>query len=535
MLPLNGLGSVLLLTKTQFSRTIAGNSHNFFMPKTRKQSKPKGTETNEPVRISFVAPKPDRHFFDWRFFTTLIVLVGLSLGFAGFSRVVDPSKGQPAIGSETLSIFEHIGRLVQNQDQPLRGEKEDRINILLLGIGGAGHDGAYLADTIILISLKPSTGQLAMLSIPRDFYVPIPGYERRKINNANAFGRQDDYPGGGEQLTADILSQIFQIDIPYYARVDFAGFKKLIDDLGGVTVNVDKSFVDTQYPTEDYGYQTISFKAGTQAMDGEIALKFVRSRKSTSDFDRSRRQQQVLVAVRQKALSFGTLLNPIRISDVLSDLGAHTKTNLELWEMIRLAGFIEELNTDTIINRVLDSGPASPLMADSTPDGAYILRPKAGWDDWSDLRAISKGLFDTSDKQEADKPTLVIQNGTTEVGLADKVSAVFKKAGYTILEIENAKTRTQPVTQIFDLTNRQKPKQLIELRSRIPKAELVSNVPIYLTPDDLLSSDLSEPVSQVKFSASDERPDFIIVLGNDGVAKTLLTPVRSTKTKKSTP
>jgi LCP family protein required for cell wall assembly len=503
------------------------------MPKTRKQPKRRIAQTNGPTKVSIIAPPPDRHFFDWRFFTTLIVLVGLSLSFAGFSRVIDPTKNDPAVGSRTLSIFEHIGRLVENQDQPLRGETSDRINILLLGIGGAGHDGAYLADTIILVSLKPSTGQLAMLSIPRDFYVPIPGYDHRKINNANAFGRQDNYPGGGEQLTADILSQILQIDIAYYARADFVGFKKLIDDLGGVTVDVEKSFVDTQYPTENYGYQTISFKAGTQAMNGDTALKFVRSRKSTSDFDRSKRQQQVLVAVRQKALSFGTLLNPVRISDVLSDLGAHTKTNLELWEMIRLAGFIEELDTDTIINRVLDSGKDSPLMADTTLDGAYILRPKAGWDDWTDLRTISDELFDTSTRPTEIQTSLIIQNGTTEVGLAEKVSAVLKKSDYTVLDVTNAKTRNQPVTQIFDLTSGAKPDQLRSLRSLMPKAELVSRLPVYLTPDALAAVDLGEPMGQVKFSPSEGRPDFIIVLGSDGVGRALLTPARSTKTKKA--
>jgi LCP family protein required for cell wall assembly len=495
----------------------------------RSTVKPSQPELSPNLVQPAELPIRDHHYFNWRFYTTLIILVGLSLGFAGFSRVIDPSQGSPSIGNSSLSFFQHIGQLVENQDQPIKGEAADQINILLLGIGGAGHEGAYLADTIILVSLKPSTGQVSMLSIPRDFYVPIPNHDWRKINSANAFGREDDYPGGGEQLTADILSRVLDIDIPYYARVDFAGFTKLVNDLGGITVNVDKGFVDTQYPTENFGYQTISFKAGLQAMDGERALKFVRSRKSTSDFDRSRRQQQTLVAVREKALSFGTLLNPVRISDVLSDLGSHTKTNLEVWEMIRLAGLIEDLDPDTIANTVLDSGNDSPLQADSTQDGAYILRPRAGWDDWSDLQNIAAHLFDAAAIAEP-TATVVVQNGTKEAGLADRTGTALTRAGFETLSSENAADRNQASTLIVDLSNNTKPGQLARLSTLIPNAAVVSTVPLYLEPDTLPTSDLGTSNRRLSLRSS-ERPDFLIVIGSDNAVRPLLAK-RSSGTKK---
>lgn len=492
------------------------------MPKTKQVCKRKPAQRIiETPAAAFVPPRPPRHFFDWRFFTVLIVLVGLSLSFAGFSRVIDPTKGDPAIGNKSLSLFQHIGQLVENQDQTLKGETDDRVNILLLGIGGEGHEGAYLADTIILVSLKPSTGQLAMLSIPRDFYVPIPGYNWRKINNASAFGRMDNYPGGGEQLTIDVISRVFNITIPYYARIDFSGFKKIVDDVGGITVDVEKSFIDREYPTENFGYQTISFQAGTQTMNGDTALKFVRSRKSTSDFDRSERQQQVLVAIRQKALGLGTLLNPVRISDVLTDLGTHTKTNLELWEMARLAGLIENLDTGTIVNRVLDSGADSPLKADSTPDGAYILRPKKDWDNWTELQTIARTIFNAPSERQNAAPTVIVQNGTRQVGLADRVAAALKRSGFDILRTENASVRTEPITRFYNLTGQADPAGLALLTSLMPAAAVLTPVPLLLDPAAIATTDPGIPPTSIKSSAG-SRPDWLIILGSDNAANGLL-------------
>ncbi|MFH0853016.1 MAG: LCP family protein [bacterium] len=473
------------------------------------------------------APVKESHFFDKSFFIGLTVLVGLSVSFATFSRVIDPNNNQPAIGEESLSLFQHLSELVANRDQPLLGESSDRINILLLGIGGEGHDGAYLADTIILVSIKPSTGQLAMLSIPRDLYVPIPGYNYRKINNANAFGLIDDYPGGGESLTAEVVSEILDMPISYYARIDFSGFEKTVDDLGGITIDVEKSFVDSLYPTENYGYQTIGFQAGVQEMDGDQALKYVRSRKSTSDFDRSKRQQQVLLGIREKAMSFGTLLNPVKISDVLDDLGAHTRTNLELWEILRLASLIEDFNTKTINNVVLDSGIESPFMADSTPDGAYILRPKAGWDDWSEVQEIANNIFKVN-QSKTETASIIVQNGTNRVGLASQTSQLLEHLGFEVIRYENASARDHQTTLIYDFTNGTRPEMLNILKRAYPDAQIPATVPLYLAPDSLPSSDFTvQSLGLDVDSISGSMPDFLLILGNESQLSLLQNQISS--------
>ena len=473
-----------------------------------------GSQVGPKLREKTVGNQP--HFFDWRFFASLCVLIGVSVGFAAFSRVSGADQSDNA--NQARGLFGHLSSLVSNQDEPLKGETGDRINLLLLGIGGPGHDGAYLADTIILVSLKPSTGQLAMLSIPRDLYVPIPNHNWRKINNANAFGLEDKYPGGGEQLTADIISDIFDQPIQYFARIDFAGFEQIVDDLGGVNVNVEQSFIDNQYPTDDYGYQTIRFQAGRQTMDGARALQYVRSRKTTSDFDRSRRQQQVLVAIRDRALSFGTLLNPIRITDVLTDLGNHTKTNLEVWEMLRLAELVERLTVGQIINRVLDNGGDGPLKSETTIDGAFILRPKAGPDDWSELRQIAADIFEVSDivREEA---TIVIQNGSGRPGLADQTASALSQLGFTVLRTETAKYDVESTT-IFDLSGGQRPRTLASLKQQLPSVRVRSTLPLSLDPDSVPNAELdSSQVTRVRLSATKTRPDFLIVLGSaDGAA-----------------
>src|SRR3990167_1741578 len=203
----------------------------------------------------------------------LIVAFAVFLGLASYHVV--RSGNAVFAGLNDSSFFKEIIGFIQSGDKKLVGENEDRVNILLIGIG---HEGGLLADTIILANIKPSTKEVALLSIPRDLTVNIPGYGDRKINNANAFGETDNLPGGGGMFTARILSNVLNTSIPYYVRVDFSGFKKLVDDAGGVNIDVDKSFTDYEYPTTNFGYQTISFKQGPQKMDGDKALKYTRSR-----------------------------------------------------------------------------------------------------------------------------------------------------------------------------------------------------------------------------------------------------------------
>jgi len=250
----------------------------------------------------------------WWWSTLILLFIVIVIGLGFLTKIVLAINSTNSQTGEKIGFFEQIKHLLINPEKEIKGESDDRLNMLLIGIGGAGHPGSYLADTIIVASLKPSTKEVAFISIPRDLYVEIPDYGWRKINNAFAFGHGPDYPGGGEALLKEIVEDVTGLPIHYYARLDFEGFRKAIDDVGGIDIYVENSFTDYEYPDYNYGYQTISFKKGWEHMSGERALQFVRSRHGTSgegsDFARSKRQQKVLFAVKERIFSINTFINP---------------------------------------------------------------------------------------------------------------------------------------------------------------------------------------------------------------------------------
>jgi len=462
-----------------------------------------------------VYKKPRRKlFYLGRFFIYLIVIVGIT-GLALTFKVISSSNAITEQEGIVAGLFSQVRTLVTSPDKQIDGEEQDRVNILLLGMGGEGHSGAYLTDTIILASIKPSTNEVALLSIPRDLYVPIPGYNWRKINNANAFAEMSGQSGA--ELVSEIVSDITGQEIHYYGRLDFQGFIKIVDLMKGLQIDVDNTFTDYQYPDWNYGYQTISFEEGVQKMDGETALQFVRSRHGNngegSDFARAKRQQKVLSAFKEKALSFSTLLNPKRIVDILNSLQEHTSTNLEPWEMVRLGKLVMQVDKDNIVNQVLETGSNGVLYSETTIDGAYILRPKAGLDDFSEIQQIAEDIFSLTyvNKENA---RLEIQNGTSITGLAQSSADYLSQKNFQVISIGNAAKNDYEKTVIYDLTNGDKSNSL-----KILKQELGANVSTLL-PDFLNESETINYQDLVKRNinsnlADTKDLDFIIVLGTD--------------------
>ncbi len=427
-------------------------------------------------------PKPPAVFFG-RALLAVGVFLTVAIGALSFGVVVSGESNS----FPSLDLFSTIRQLVGADERTLQGEDRDRVNVLLLGIGGEGHEGPQLTDTIMLASWKPSSKEVGVLSIPRDMATDIPGYGVRKINNANAYGEVKER-GSGPQLTAQVVEQTFGQPIDYYVRVDFAGFAQLIDDIGGIDVYVDRSFTDDRYPvlgkeTTDCGstqttdpatglvtetpnydcrFVALSFTKGWTHMDGETALNYVRSRHGTngeaSDFARSRRQQKVIVAVKEKVFSAQTLLNPARLNEMRQTLQANINTNFETWELIRFANALKDFDASTIRSRVLDASETSPLYATSL-NGAYVLLPKN--DDWRPIRDMAEKIFDqpTTIAAPIAAPRLgkvEIQNGTAVSGLASRASLDAKADGFEVIGIGNATERGYAQTVIYDLTGNKK-------------------------------------------------------------------------------
>ncbi len=400
--------------------------------------------------------KKRRYHFHWWHLAVatagVVAVVAIGLGWK-LLRVSADVFG----GTNNASPLEQLGKLIVPGDRELKHDDKNRTNILLVGHGGPGHEGPYLADTIILASIDNTTQDVAMLSIPRDFLVDIPGYGYRKINNALAFGNTTAEPTGGDALMTKIVESVTGQTVHYFTRVDFNGFKQAVDAVGGIDVTVDVPFVDYEYPTYNYGYQTIRFETGTQHFDGERALQFSRSRHGTngegSDFARSKRQQKLLLALREKTLSLGTLTNPGKISGLLDSLGSHVNTTFELWEVARLASIAKDLSPERLVTRVLETSTDNLVRQGTGLDGAYVIQPRLGLGNYAEIHELAANIFQNNAVLREAAPVQVV-NATGEAGLASSVSTFLRGFAYNVRSYAQApKTTRYDNTVIVDLSN----------------------------------------------------------------------------------
>ncbi len=420
-----------------------------------------------------------------KFFLSPLLIFGifmLSFGFGRLSLSQTASFALAELGQ--IPFFGQMGRLMSSPDRKLQGEDADRINILLLGRGGEGHEGPFLTDTIMVASVKPSENKVALLSIPRDLLVPLPKVGWRKINSANAFGELES-PGRGADYTRTVLEGLLGLDIPYYVRVDFDGFRSVIDSVGGVDIHVDRTFTDHTYPTKNYGVQMVSFKEGWLTMSGDDALKFARSRHGSngegSDFARAKRQQKVITALKDKLLSVKTFRNPSTVANTMAALQSNIATNLQLGEILRLARTAQEVDRTGIMHKIVDNSISSPLV-DSTYGGAYVLVPKN--DDWGGLRTLAADIFTTA-APDAEPPAPVavapptktavklekarveIQNGTGKSGQARVTATSLANAGFQVVKIGNADSFAYADSVIYDLTKGSRADDLEKLKTAL--------------------------------------------------------------------
>lgn len=345
----------------------------------------------------------------------------------------------------------------------LKGEGDGRVNILLMGIGGTGHDGPYLSDTMMIASIDPQTKDVALLSVPRDLWVSIPGYGSAKINAADSYGEAYRYPGGGGALAKNTVSKVLDIPIHYYVRVSFNGFKQGVDSVGGVDINVDKALYDPLFPLGETGRtKTVNISTGLHHMDGNLALDFARSRETTSDFDRAHRQQLVLLALRQKALSIGTLTNPAKLLGLINTAGDNVKTDLQPGEIQKLASIAKDIDQSKVQQKVLDTSP-NGFLTDSNIGGGYVELPKSG--NWDDIRNFVHSFFaDNYIKNE--NASIEVQNGTKRSGLAGTVAAVLKGYNYNVTKVTTAANQNYPSTILYDCTGGKKPYTIHYLENR---------------------------------------------------------------------
>jgi len=349
-----------------------------------------------------------------------IIIVIVLLGGCTFAATKIIDKVAP-----NSNVFGSIIKSLPLVEDKLDGEDDGRINILLLGMRGKGVvGGGTLADTIMVASIKmvknadgEDTYKVSMVSIPRDLYVTMPGTtSNMKINSVYHYGEEKG-DGQGIEAMKQILENVTGQRIHYGVEVNFAGFKQIVDTLGGVEVNLAESFIEPvqfheekvcdgvnggvftvksgnfdtktnekgkvvkQYPlcynaTEECG-GVFTVPAGVSILDGEKALCYVRARATSSDFDRARRQQDVIGQIKQKALSMGILTDFSKVQELFSAVSGNMNTDMELWEMQRFFDLYKKIGDDIQIeHRVLENSEEGLLYSHEGDERGYILMPR---------------------------------------------------------------------------------------------------------------------------------------------------------------
>jgi LCP family protein required for cell wall assembly len=234
------------------------------------------------------------------------------------------------------------------------------LTVLLLGSDERpGETDPARTDSIIVARIDPHSGRVALLSLPRDLWVEIPGYGNARINAANVWGVIYNAPEGGLGLAQKTVSHLLGIPIDYTIHINFQGFIGAIDALGGVTVDVPAELYDDQFPTMDYGYTVAHFLPGTQHMDGAAALMYSRIRHPDSDFARMRRQQAVVVAAMSRIREQNPLQTLKSLEDVTAALRGFVQTDLPEERMVGLAWALRNFTPDHVERYVLDEDGVS--------------------------------------------------------------------------------------------------------------------------------------------------------------------------------
>ncbi len=377
-----------------------------------------------------------------------------------------------------------------------------RVTVLVMGLDyndwRAG-EGPPRTDTMILLTVDPLSNTAGMLSIPRDLWVSIPGFDYGKINTAYQLGESFKVPGGGPALAMSTVEHLIGVPIQYYAQIDFNVFVQFIDEIHGVKFTVPEEIYVDIYD-DDKG--KIRIKPGLQVLPGAHALAYARARNTEgADFDRAQRQQQVIMAIRARVMEPKTLAELIQNAPTLyNQFSSGINTNLNLDEVMKLGWLVMQIPYNQIYKGIISE---KQINFGKSPDGLDVLKPLP-----DQIRLLRDEIFAPSGSispiisSDEDPQTLmaeeaaqiIILNGTFTVGLASQTSEYLQSLGADVIGTNDASDKPYQYTTIFDHTgNPYTLKYLVELMN-ISKYRVLSRY------------------------APDSQSDVTVIVGNDWVA-----------------
>jgi len=398
---------------------------------------------------------------DWltKFVLIAFLLAGVGTGILAFGYVSEFVRNTPsgvlpglAIHEETTSdtgeIIPPVSGDVYNYQAPSAWDGSSRVNILIMGLDARDWEtgqGAPRTDTMMVLTYDPVTKTAGMLSIPRDLWVEIPGFGYDKINNAYALGEGNRLPGGGAGLAQQTVEQLLGITINYYAQIDFSAFVRFIDIIGGVKVDVPNA-IRVQIIGQE---ETVRISGGRQVLNGDLALAYARARhdpQGEGDIDRGRRQQQIILAIRQQMARNDVralvLNNALQIYDALA---SGINTNMSLQDAFSLGWAVKDVKVEDIAQAVI--GPPDYGTYATTPDGTEsVIKPFT-----ENIRLLRDQVFASGsarsplaltsqdvDLMKMEAANVTINNGSGNAGIADATRAYLESQGMIILSTGNA-------------------------------------------------------------------------------------------------
>jgi LCP family protein required for cell wall assembly len=377
-----------------------------------------------------------------------------------------------------------------------------RVNILMMGLdygdwsGRNDASGASRTDSMILFTIDPVSKTAGMLSIPRDMWVNIPGFDYGPINTAYFLGDAFKMPGGGPGVAVATVEEFLGVPIQYYAQIDFSAFAKFIDEMGGVTINVP----NTMHLSLIGNPTMFEIKPGVQTLDGPTLLAYARDRHDdakggyTDDYARSLRQQQVIMAIRDQILQANMLPTLIaKAPAMFQDLTSGIRTNMQLDQVIKLAELASTIDTSKIKRGLIDQHSvinAMAVMSDGTNKAVLVPIPDK-------IAAIRDYVFTTNsaikpgagsnvaELVKNEKTRISIQNATGQSGLAARTVEYFKAQGLNVVE-QTVAGQPQSTSSIIIYTGKPYTIRYLTGLLKIPDANIINK----FNPDSPIDIDL---------------------------------------------
>lgn len=415
-------------------------------------------------RLSRLNKKPQNRFR--KFIKLLVILIVLSvLGAGSYTLYKIVNAGDNVFNGNIMDIF---------KTKELKQDENGRSNFLLVGTSedDPNHGGAFLTDSILIVSVDQKNKNMYMFSVPRDLYV-----EYGMACNSGYAGKINEYficSNGGETKedeqdrlikTQEFIGDIFGLDIQYGVHVNHTVIKEVVDAIGGIDVDIqgsngDPGILDRNFDWRcNYTCYLVKYDNGINHLDGEHALFLAMARGdvsptyglANSNFDREKNQQKIMSSIKEKAMTTGILTNLSAVTKMIDALGDNLRTNIatdEIQTLMKLASDIKSSDVHTI--SLVDKN--NPVMSTGMYGGSSVVMPKAGIYDYSEIQALIAKNF-SSDPLIRESAPIVVLNGSGQVGLAQSEADKLSLSGFTISSIDNAPSGTYEEVEIYQIGN----------------------------------------------------------------------------------